>query len=81
MFNDVGRGLDLYVCHAACDAWGAQPSPLTRARLATHPLLALPARYGQAIEVDYRGYDVSVENFLRVLTGARPPAARCAGAV
>ena len=27
--------------------------------------------YGQTIEVDYRGYDVTVENFLRVLTGAR----------
>ena len=26
--------------------------------------------YGQTIEVDYRGYDVTVENFLRVLTGA-----------
>ena len=27
--------------------------------------------YGQTIEVDYRGYDVTVENFLRVLTGAK----------
>ena len=26
--------------------------------------------YGTNIEVDYRGYEVSVENFLRVLTGS-----------
>lgn len=26
--------------------------------------------YGENIEVDYRGYEVTVENFLRVLTGA-----------
>lgn len=25
--------------------------------------------YGENIEVDYRGYEVSVENFIRVLTG------------
>jgi phosphatidylinositol glycan class K len=25
--------------------------------------------YGDDIEVDYRGYEVTVENFLRVLTG------------
>lgn len=28
--------------------------------------------YGDNIEVDYRGYEVTVENFLRVLTG-KPP--------
>lgn len=27
--------------------------------------------YGDNIEVDYRGYEVTVENFLRVLTGAQ----------
>lgn len=27
--------------------------------------------YGQDVEVDYRGYEVTVENFMRVLTGAR----------
>ena len=26
--------------------------------------------YGESIEVDYRGYEVSVENFIRLLTGA-----------
>lgn len=26
--------------------------------------------YGDNIEVDYRGYEVTVENFIRVLTGA-----------
>lgn len=25
--------------------------------------------YGEAVEVDYRGYEVTAENFLRVLTG------------
>ncbi len=25
--------------------------------------------YGENIEVDYRGYEVTVENFLRLLTG------------
>lgn len=25
--------------------------------------------YGESIEVDYRGYEVSVENFIRLLTG------------
>ncbi|EIM88747.1 uncharacterized protein STEHIDRAFT_75515 [Stereum hirsutum FP-91666 SS1] len=29
--------------------------------------------YGENIEVDYRGYEVTVENFLRVLTGRQPP--------
>jgi phosphatidylinositol glycan class K len=28
-----------------------------------------PDLYGDNIEVDYRGYEVTVENFLRVLTG------------
>lgn len=28
--------------------------------------------YGEDIEVDYRGYDVTVENFIRVLTGRLP---------
>lgn len=26
--------------------------------------------YGDSVEVDYGGYDVTVENFLRLLTGA-----------
>ncbi|KAM3914674.1 GPI-anchor transamidase [Leptodactylus fuscus] len=29
--------------------------------------------YGDNVEVDYRGYEVTVENFLRVLTGRLPP--------
>jgi hypothetical protein len=28
--------------------------------------------YGDNIEVDYRGYEVTVENFIRVLTGKLP---------
>jgi phosphatidylinositol glycan class K len=27
--------------------------------------------YGDNIEVDYRGYDVTVENFVRLMTGMR----------
>ncbi|GBG85060.1 hypothetical protein CBR_g39523 [Chara braunii] len=30
--------------------------------------------YGDNVEVDYRGYEVTVENFLRVLTGRHDPA-------
>jgi phosphatidylinositol glycan class K len=28
--------------------------------------------YGEGIEVDYRGYEVTVESFLRLLTGKSP---------
>lgn len=28
--------------------------------------------YGENIEVDYRGYEVTVENFIRLLTGMSP---------
>ncbi len=31
--------------------------------------------YGDDIEVDYRGYEVTVENFIRVLTGRLSPSA------
>ena len=30
--------------------------------------------YGEDVEVDYRGYEVTVENFVRVITGRLPPA-------
>lgn len=30
--------------------------------------------YGTNVEVDYRGYEVTVENFIRLLTGRLPPA-------
>lgn len=29
--------------------------------------------YGTEVEVDYRGYEVTVENFIRLLTGRLPP--------
>lgn len=29
--------------------------------------------YGDDVEVDYRGYEVTVENFVRLLTGRLPP--------
>lgn len=37
---------------------------------ASHKRLDL---YGQNVEVDYRGYEVSVENLVRLLTGRLPP--------
>jgi glycosylphosphatidylinositol transamidase (GPIT) subunit GPI8 len=33
--------------------------------------------YGENVEVDYRGYEVTVENFIRVLTGARSMLGDC----
>ena len=30
--------------------------------------------YGSNVEVDYRGYEVTVANFVRLLTGRLPPA-------
>lgn len=33
--------------------------------------------YGDNIEVDYRGYEVTVENFIRVLTGSSPSHLHC----
>ena len=32
-----------------------------------------PDLYGDDVEVDYRGYEVTVSNFLRLLTGRVPP--------
>jgi glycosylphosphatidylinositol transamidase (GPIT) subunit GPI8 len=43
---------------------------VSRARAEAPHRVRLRLSYGQTIEVDYRGYDVTVENFLRVLTGA-----------
>ena len=64
----------------SCTSWtcalraarvASPPGPKLR-----RPFIALPlCSYGQTIEVDYRGYDVTVENFLRVLTGAARGAA------
>jgi phosphatidylinositol glycan class K len=33
--------------------------------------------YGENIEVDYRGYEVTVENFIRLLTGMDRPKLIC----
>ncbi|VDQ17740.1 unnamed protein product, partial [Trichobilharzia regenti] len=48
---------------ASCNARNPRPatifnSPYNRVNL-----------YGEEIEIDYRGYEVTVENFIRVLTG------------
>ncbi|XP_061775643.1 GPI-anchor transamidase isoform X2 [Nerophis ophidion] len=45
------------------------PKPAT---VFSHKNMALNV-YGDDVEVDYRGYEVTVENFLRVLTGRLPP--------
>lgn len=37
--------------------------------------------YGSIVEVDYRGYEVTVENFIRVLTGKQRAAGKAALAV
>jgi phosphatidylinositol glycan class K len=48
----------------ACNARNAFPGSVYAD--ATHRL----DLYGGNVEVDYRGYEVTVENFIRVLTGA-----------
>lgn len=58
---------------AACNARNKFPGCVYSSSAKTLDL------YGDNIEVDYRGYEVTVENFLRVLTGTPPscaPAAR-----
>jgi Peptidase C13 family len=49
---------------AACNARNAFPGAIYND--ASHALNV----YGDNVEVDYRGYEVTVDNFLRVLTGA-----------
>ncbi|KAM4642682.1 GPI-anchor transamidase [Discoglossus pictus] len=51
----------------ACNA--RNPKPAT---VFSHKNMELNV-YGDDVEVDYRGYEVTVENFLRVLTGRIPP--------
>jgi GPI-anchor transamidase subunit K len=51
----------------ACNPRNAFPGSVFSAETA-HGALDL---YGDNIEVDFRGYEVTVENFIRVLTGER----------
>lgn len=51
---------------AACNARNKFPGCVYSSSAKTLDL------YGDNIEVDYRGYEVTVENFLRVLTGTPP---------
>ena len=53
----------------ACNPRNAFPGSVFSADTA-HGALDL---YGDNIEVDFRGYEVTVENFIRVLTGAHFP--------
>jgi phosphatidylinositol glycan class K len=48
----------------ACNA--RNPFP---ARVYHHPTHRIDL-YGRSVEVDYRGYETNVENFIRVLTGS-----------
>mmetsp|Transcript_1849 Transcript_1849/g.4824 ORF Transcript_1849/g.4824 Transcript_1849/m.4824 type:complete len:365 (-) Transcript_1849:629-1723(-) len=52
----------------ACNARNSQPSAVFNNKAKGLNL------YGSLVEVDYRGYDVTVENFIRVLTGRHVPA-------
>ncbi|XP_013771769.1 GPI-anchor transamidase-like [Limulus polyphemus] len=51
----------------ACNA--RNPRPATIYNNAHHHINV----YGDDVEVDYRGYEVTVENFIRLLTGRLPP--------
>jgi len=67
VFNDAQHGINLCVParHAVLCFKSASHLHSQRSCAA----LLAHASYGQTIEVDYRGYDVTVENFLRILTG------------
>ena len=54
---------DSYACNTR------NPRPGTVYQSAYNPI----DLYGDDIEVDYRGYEVTVENFIRVVTGRLPP--------
>lgn len=56
---------DSYACNAR------NPRPATVYQSAYNPI----DLYGDEIEVDYRGYEVTVENFIRVVTGRLPASA------
>lgn len=56
---------DSYACNSR------NPRPGTVYQSAYNPI----DLYGDDIEVDYRGYEVTVENFIRVVTGRLPPSA------
>ncbi|VDN20304.1 unnamed protein product [Dibothriocephalus latus] len=55
--------------HYACNP--RNPRPGTVYQSAYNPI----DLYGDDIEVDYRGYEVTVDNFIRVVTGRLPPSA------
>ncbi len=50
------------------DDVACNPRNIFSARVYNNAMKALDL-YGEDVEVDYRGYDVTVENFIRVLTG------------
>ncbi|KAM7540825.1 hypothetical protein Aperf_G00000036369 [Anoplocephala perfoliata] len=56
---------DSYACNSR------NPRPATVYQSAFNPI----DLYGDDIEVDYRGYEVTVENFIRVVTGRLPTSA------
>ncbi|GBF89707.1 GPI-anchor transamidase [Raphidocelis subcapitata] len=57
----------------ARDAWGERSWGVAAERVFNEERHSLDV-YGRDVEVDYRGYEVTVENFMRVLTGRHDPA-------
>ena len=81
------RAVGAYTTGAVLTSLLSEGSPPNQPTNQPPPAAAMPATvynnadhrvdlYGDSIEVDYRGYEVTVKNFIRVLAGA-PCTARC----
>ncbi|XP_078416858.1 GPI-anchor transamidase [Cetorhinus maximus] len=62
---------DSHIVLMLADDMACNPRNLKPATIFSHKNMELNV-YGDNVEVDYRGYEVTVENFLRVLTGRLP---------
>uniref|UniRef100_A0A8C5R4G9 GPI-anchor transamidase n=1 Tax=Leptobrachium leishanense TaxID=445787 RepID=A0A8C5R4G9_9ANUR len=74
MYRSVKRlGIpDSHILLMLADDMACNPRNPKPATVFSHKNMELNV-YGDDVEVDYRGYEVTVENFLRVLTGRIPP--------
>ncbi|XP_048395150.1 GPI-anchor transamidase [Stegostoma tigrinum] len=63
---------DSHIVLMLADDMACNPRNPKPATIFSHKNMELNV-YGDNVEVDYRGYEVTVENFLRVLTGRLPP--------
>ncbi|KAM8930151.1 GPI-anchor transamidase [Pelodytes ibericus] len=74
MYRSVKRlGIpDSHIVLMLADDMACNPRNPKPATVFSHKNMELNV-YGDDVEVDYRGYEVTVENFLRVLTGRIPP--------